>query len=99
MVGGDLGDGRIVTTSAEAYSVSRGTWRKAADFPLPLEFASTLPLGDSFLVLGGYEPGASYPTIFEYEWANDDWALRPETLGETKHSIAAFYVSEQYCRG
>lgn len=74
----------------EIFSVEERQWRLASPMPLPVEFASTVQYGDSFLLVGGYDNANDefLSAIWEYLPEDDDWVLYGRSLGVPRSDTA-----------
>ena len=67
--------------------------------PLPLSYAASVPYGNSFLLVGGITPDASYQnqnSIYMFDVTDEVFKLIPNAaLGQGLHSTTAFMVDAQ----
>ena len=62
-----------------------------------LAYATTVPYGDSFLLVGGQESGPNGPhlaTIYEFDAENWEWIEREERLERPRDGHVAFFVDD-----
>ena len=57
------------------------TWSEAPALPAYIKDATSVPFGDTFLVVGGMLPDSYIAdTVYEYDVQGRDWITRPERL-------------------
>ena len=101
--GSDLGGYKVNATVV--FNVESGRWRFGTEFPLEISDSGIVQLGDTFLVVGGETGKANWverldraksehylDTIYEYDWRNQDWILRPERLSKGRAEAAVLQV-------
>ena len=73
--------------SVEVYNLASGQWRIGTSTPLGTYGGEVLPLGDSFLVLGGDSNEGILDTIFQYE-TDGSW-----TVLDAKFSVPRLFFA------
>jgi hypothetical protein len=88
------------TNATQVFSVDTQTWRLGSDFPAgTLGGGSSVPYGDTFLVVGGSINGAFGPvqdTIFMYEVETGQWVSLPQRMSVARVEFAAFLVPDDF---
>ncbi len=64
--------------------------------PLPISGAASVPLGDTFAVVGGQSGGAYLDTVYVYDARDNKWALLPQRIGEKKAMLTSFTIPLYY---
>ena len=100
VVGGNMGQGGEDFT--EIFDLETMTWTQGPPSPHPtLDYASTVPHGDTFLLVGGFlgwDDGTS-SSIYEFDWRTDAWVIREEKLEMAKegHVALGVYPGDMAC--
>ena len=96
-------NGSVEVVVITAYSTSKtqilnlGTlvWRYGPhDFPFPLGYAASVPYGNTFIVIGGYNGSIDQDAIYQYEVDTGDWLLLPQHLATARRVFAATMVPD-----
>ena len=62
-------------------------------FPTTLDLPTVAQHGDTFYIVGGYDPTASdLDTIYRYEVEEDSWTLLPNRMTYTREAPTAMVV-------
>ena len=84
----------LAAGTSQIYSFETGAWRTGPTLPTSSAFSATLPLGDTFIVIGGKQrSGEGLTTVLEYDPVNEEFVVREETLSEEKWQVATVLVS------
>ena len=78
--------------SSEIFDLSSQTWSPGPDLPFPVLFATSVPFGDTFLVVGGIGDGEYLQSILEFDPVANDWIVRPERLSVGRDDRPAITV-------
>ncbi|CAM6054068.1 unnamed protein product [Sphagnum tenellum] len=86
------------TNRTQIFSFDTYTWRLGPDFPTGRVYGgSSVPYGDTFLVVGGYVVGGSYQSsIYSYHIETGSWLKMPQELAIARQLSAAFFVPDDY---
>jgi non-specific serine/threonine protein kinase len=87
MTGGQTADG--VTRKVEVYEVARRHWRSGPALPVPLFNHSTVSLGGTLYVLGGYDQGRERRDLFAYRPGGATGWRRLAPLPRPVHAFGA----------
>ena len=69
------------------HSFATSDWRRGTPFPSTINYASSVQLDRTFLVVGG-----GNDLIYEYDLNTGDWKVLPATLGEPRSFHTALLV-------
>ena len=85
-------------SAVQIYDIAAGTWRMSENpLPHPLMFGSTVPFGDTFLIVGGsvdvYETGLPpSDEVLQFNPNEETWTVREERLGCGRYGHFAAFV-------
>ena len=71
-------------------------WSSGPELPYKVFAATSVPLGDRFLLVGGETYGFFLNTIYEFDPLEMDWILRTEELQEARYAPFAAIASANY---
>ena len=80
------------TDVVEIFSIHYGDWRKAKPLPSPIMGATTVPLENTFLILGGQSNRVS-DLIYKYHAWDDTWELLDAKLAKPARGVVATMVN------
>ncbi len=74
---------------SEIYNTGTGLWRDGPPLPDHFTVASSVQYEDTFLLVGGQIYGGYLDTIYQYDYNEETWILRPDQLSQPKNEMAA----------
>ena len=89
--------------TAEAFDLHQEKWTSAIpDLPVSFQLneASSLPFGDSFIMVGGRIDDGAQKKIITYDTTKENWTVMEEETDVERFAFVAFFVPDDYvtCR-
>ena len=86
----------LVSNATQILDIDTLTWRMGGDFPGgSLYDGSSIPYGNTFLVVGGYISGPGYQkSIWEYEVDTGNWKKLDQVMMIARETFAATLVPQ-----
>ena len=80
VVAGGWSAGKYINT-VEILDLTTLTWKKGSPYPVPAGYMGTVPFGDTFITVGGYQQGVgAISTMYKYEPLSNRWSRLPYRL-------------------
>ncbi len=69
--------------TSEIFNVDSGVWREGPDLP-NLYLATSAQIGNTFVIVGGYDGFGFLDTIYSFDEVNYEWIELPQKLQRVK---------------
>ena len=98
VVAGGLSSNSIDLSSSEIYDINSQTWSTGPNLPSAWYLSTSVPFGDTFLVVGGVSSGSRSDDIYEFDPVANTWKTRIEKMSLDRYDHAAFLVPDEIAR-
>ena len=89
--------GGLGEQTTEFLLVYGDEWHFGPDLPHEIRFGASVQLGNTFLIVGGYDGSIFYDTIWTFDVEAEDWIELNQHLTTARDVTAAFLVPDEYC--